>query len=614
MYLTYNHNYWAIDIEGDPIPSTRIWCCVCINVVTKEVVRLVGEQEVKDWFEARPPTDKYVGHNILGYDAPTLNRLLGLGIKLSQLVDTMLMSMLYNPSLENGHSLDSWGLRLGLRKISFDDFSKFTPEMLEYCERDTELCRRVYVALCAKMRAKEFSEVGLELEHWSWYFIKQQQRDGFPFNLPEATVLYAKLQDKLEELKTRIYKYWPPELKIVKIFAQARKKDGAYTSNYLKHLEQYPRLQETNDGEYYAYDYVEFNLASGDQRRDKLLELGWKPEEFTKPSKTYPKGQAKVTDKGELVPSLQRYVEESGREEVSLIAKWIDLNSRATMLNTWMEAYNHDTRRIHGSLWLANTLRYKHNNPNTANIPAVRVGADGVPLRADAGAFTYEARDLWTCSDPVNRRLVGVDAKGIQLRVLAHYLNNPEFTEAVLGGDPHSYNQHIGGFRTRAVAKTFIFAFLLGAGDAKIGQIIGGTSRDGRELKARFIGNFPGLDALLRRLEAQVKRTGRINLCDGTPIVVDKMHTRLGYLLQGDESRIMKKAAVLTKIDCIRRELDVVKVGDIHDEHQYDVSKSHVEDFLQILPDAFRRSGEFFHYRLPIGCDAKVGLTWASTH
>ena len=132
MYLTYDHNYWAVDIEGDPIPSTRVWCCVCINVVTKEVVRLVGEEEVRDWFAARPRTDKYVGHNILGYDAPTLNRLLNLGIKLNQLVDTMLMSMLYNPSLAEGHSLESWGYRLNYRKSSHTDFDAYSPEMLEY--------------------------------------------------------------------------------------------------------------------------------------------------------------------------------------------------------------------------------------------------------------------------------------------------------------------------------------------------------------------------------------------------------------------------------------------------------------------------------------------------
>lgn len=617
MFLKYNENYWAIDIEGDLIPSTRVWCAVAVNAVTKEVVRLVGEEEVRDWFQkqASKSNTRFIGHNVLGYDGPTLNRLLKVGIKLHQLIDTFLMSMLYSPSLSGGHSLDAWGERLRFPKIEFDDFDKYSPEMLKYCEQDTKLCLKVYLSLIKRMTKEGFTEEGIKLEHQSWFFVKQQQEAGFPFNFKEATVLYAKINEETEELRKKIYEYWPPELKIVNTYKQAKKKDGSYTANFLKHKEEYVRLQENNEGGYYAYDYVEFNLASPDQRRQKLLSLGWKPREFTKPSKTFPNGQAKVTDKGELVPSLQEFVETSGKEEVELIAKWLDYNARATMINTWMEAYNDDTGRIHGSLWLANTLRYKHSNPNTANIPAVRLDLHAQPRKDSAGAYTYEARDLWTCSDPVNRCLVGVDAKGIQLRVLAHHLNNPEFTEAVLNGDPHSYNQEIGGFRDRPTAKTFIYAFLLGAGDAKVGQIIGGTTKDGREIKQRFIGNFPGLDRLLKDLENQVKRTGRIILCDGTPILVDKLHTRLGYLLQGDENRIMKKAAVITKFECLRRNLDVIKVGDIHDEWQSDVLKEHVEELTEtVYPDAFRRSGESFAYRVPVECDSKVGLTWAETH
>lgn len=617
MYLTYSEHCWAIDIEGDLIPSTRIWCAVAVNAVTDEVVRLVGEREVKEWFtdKAKDPEVKFIGHNILGYDAPTLNRLLQCGLRLNSLIDTMLMSMFYSPSLDGGHSLGAWGERLKSPKLDHDDFSQFTDEMLVYCEQDTRLCLKVFKALVARMNAVGFTERGIDLEHKSWYLIKQQQEVGFPFNIREAHALYARIQERLEELREGIYHHWPPKLEIVARYKQARKKDGTFTKHYENHLEQFVKVEELNDGGYVAWDYVEFNLASPDQRRQKLLDLGWKPREFTKPSKTHPNGQAKVTDKGELVPSLLEYVEESGKEEVKLIAQWLDYNARATLLNTWIEAYNDDSGRIHGSLWLANTLRYKHSAPNTANIPAVRLGKDDKPKLGEEGAYTYEARDLWTCSDPSLRRLVGVDAKGIQLRVLAHHLNNKDFTDAVLGGDPHSYNQEIGGFASRPIAKTFIYAFLLGAGDAKVGQIIGGSTKDGRDIKARFIGNFPGLSGLLDDLERQVARTGRIRLCDGTPIIVTQPHTRLGYLLQGDENRIMKKAAVLTKAECVRRGLDVIKVGDIHDEWQSDVYKDHVDELRgEVYPSSFRRSGEYFNYRVPIECDSKVGLTWAETH
>ncbi len=615
MYLTTTDKYWAIDIEGnDLFPKvSRIWCAVAFNIVSREVVRLVGHDEIKQWFDDHADC-VFIGHNILGYDMPALNKVLGTRIKLTQCIDTMLMSMFYNPSMDGGHSLEAWGIRLRYPKQEWTDFSKYQPAMLDYCENDTKLCARIYRMVASRMLKERFTERGLELEHKSWYLTKQQQLYGFPFNFQECLGLYARINEKLEELKNEVYTFWPPSLEIVKHFKQARKKDGSYTKGFLEHQTQYVRLQEDNEGGYYAYDYVEFNLASPVERRDKLLALGWEPKEFTKPSKTHPNGQAKVTDKGDLVPSLVEFVERSGKKEVELIARWIDYNARATMLNTWMENYNHDTKRIHGSLWLANTLRYRHSNPNTANIPAVRLSHEGQPLRGEMGAYTYEARDLWTCSDASRRSLVGVDAKGIQLRVLAHHLNNPEFMEAVVNGDPHTYNQKIGGIRDRPTAKTFIYAFLLGAGDAKVGQIVGGTTRDGRELKRRFIGNFPGLERLLGDLERQVERTGRIVLCDGTPILVREKHTRLGYLLQGDENRIMKQAAVYIKQFCVKEGLDAIKVGDIHDEHQYDVANEHVQRFTEILPLAFRAAGRMFDYRLPIDCDSKVGLTWAETH
>lgn len=610
MYLSLSDKYWAVDIEGDLIPSTKVYCLCAVNIKTGEEVALSDATEIAQWVNSRFEEGcKFVGHNIIGYDAPTLNRLLDTRLTIGSLIDTFVMSMLYSPGLDGGHSLDSWGTRLRYEKIKFDDFSQFTSEMLTYCANDAELCRRIFVELLRRMSKAKFSETGIEIEHRSWQLIQAQKKAGFAFNIQEAHVLYGLLREKEKEIGDKLHQYWPPVLECVKSFKGAYKKDGSPSSNYRRHLEEYEQVVLREDGGYDAFAYVAFNIGSPPQRIEKLLELGWHPREFT------PTGNPKPTDKGRLVPSLVEFVEESGREEPKLIAQWIEINSRANMINTWIEAYNEQTGCIHGTLWLANTLRFKHSAPNTANIPAVRVDKDGRPLLRLDGAFTYEARDLWITRSRADRRLVGVDAKGIQLRVLAHYLNNPEFTKAVLDGDPHSYNQEIGGFASRAIAKTFIYAFLLGAGDAKVGQIIGGSQSDGKRTKARFIGNFPGLGNLLDDLERQINATGRIRLCDGTPIVVTAPHTRLGYLLQGDESRIMKKAAILTAREVAKRSLDVIKVGDIHDEWQNDVLEKHVDEFaFDVCPLSFAASGRSFDYRLPIECDAKVGLTWAETH
>lgn len=615
MYLktTNLENYWAIDIEGDGLPSTVVWCACAVNISTGEEVSLIGKEEIEQWIN-NLNNDKnnrpvFIGHNIIGYDAPTLNRLCNTMLVMSQLVDTMLLSMVYSPSLNGGHSLESWGNRLKYKKGEFNDFSKYSVEMLQYCMRDAKLCAAIFKALVKRMRSTGFTDKGLKLEHESWQLIQQQKKNGFAFDIVAANVLYAELREIEHNIQTEIYTYWPPTLEVVKTCKNPYKKNGKPSANFLRHQSEYETVSVSKDKtQYFCHDYVAFNIGSPVQRVDKLEELGWVARERT------PTGNAKPTNKGKLSPSLVEFVETSGRKEPKLICDWLEINSRANMINTWIEAYNDTTKCIHGSLWYANTLRYRHSNPNTANIPAVRLDDSGKPIKGQTGSYTYEARDLWGVRSD-DRLLVGTDAKGIQLRVLAHYLNNPDFTEAVLDGDPHSYNQRIGDFESRPVAKTFIYAFLLGAGDAKVGEIIGGSTRDGREIKQRFINNFPGLGQLLDSLETQINKTGRITLCDGTPLLVTAPHTRLGYLLQGDESRIMKQAAILTAKEIRRRRLDVLKVGDIHDEWQNDVLAAHVDEFVtDVAPTAFRSSGSYFNYRLPIACDSKVGRTWASTH
>lgn len=609
MYLNYNDHYWCVDIETESLSPEKIWVVCAVNVHTQVEKTFTDPKAFVEWLDGEKQLGgKFVFHNGIGFDVPVLNRLWRVGLTIADVIDTLVMSMVYSPSLEGGHSLDEWGVRMRFPKGKFDDFARLSDEMIEYCLQDCRLTRRVFLELLRRMNKEKFSLEGIELEHRSWQLVKAQQKAGFAFNIEGAHCLLALLREKENETRDRILEYWPPKLQPVNEYQRPFKKDGTPSKNYLKHLEEYEKVElSRNRGSYRVYAYVAFNIGSPLQRTEKLLALGWRPREFTDA------GSPRSTIKGKLSPSLEEFVEESGKEEVRLIAKWIEVNARANMINTWIEAYNERTGCIHGSLWLANTLRYRHSNPNTANIPAVRINGSNC-LRGEDGVWTYEARDLWTVRSP-DRSLVGVDAKGIQLRVLAHYLNNPAFTEAVLGGDPHSYNQDIGGFSSRAVAKTFIYAFLLGAGDAKVGEIIQGSSRDGKEVKARFINNFPGLANLLDSLQAQLTKSNRIILCDGTPLLVTQPHTRLGYLLQGDESRIMKRAAILTAREVRRRELDVIKVGDIHDEWQNDTLTAHTNEFVgDVLPNAFRMSGESFKYRLPIDCDSKIGKTWASTH
>jgi DNA polymerase-1 len=590
-----------------------VWVLCAKNAVTNEERVCETYDEIKQFFE---DTDGcfYVGHNFLSYDVPALNKLVGTRIPLTRVVDTFLLSSVYSPSLAGGHSLDAWGERFKIPKLQHEEWDRYSAAMLARCKRDVEINHRLFNSLSERMRKIGFSERGPDIEHRAWWIIQKQKKNGFWFNYEEAHQLYVVLRAKEKELQGKIYEQFPPEEKLLAVYKRATKADGTPSAQFERHREQFNRLEILPDGSYAAYGDVDFNLGSPPQRVEKLLSLGWVPREFTPPSKTHPKGQPKATDKGELTPSLREFAEESGIEAVKLIAEWLAVNGRANAINNWMDLYNDETHCIHGNLWLANTLRYRHSDPNTANIPRIRAYKDGSPKLGEAGWWTYEARNLWQTRDKQHRRMVGVDATGIQFRILAHYLNDEEFTAVVMGGDIHSYNQAKTGLGTRDQNKTFGYAALLGAGAAKTGQIFGVSEKEGKKIKEKWIATIPGLRQLYDRLEGELKRTGRITLCDGTKVLVSSPHMVLAYLLQGDESRIMKQAAIYTDQAVRREKLDVLKVGDIHDEWQNDVAVGDVARFTELCRGAFAEAGRSFNYNLPIECEAKVGLTWAETH
>ena len=130
--------------------------------------------------------------------------------------------------------------------------------------------------------------------------------------------------------------------------------------------------------------------------------------------------------------------------------------------------------------------------------------------------------------DRVNNVLLGTDAEGLELRCLAHYMDDPEFTREVLDGDIHTFNQKKAGLDTRDQAKTFIYALIYGAGPAKIGQIVGGGSKEGKIMIDTFMSSLPKLSELKQKVERSVQR-GYIRGLDGRRIPVEFSHTGLNY-------------------------------------------------------------------------------------
>lgn len=618
MYLNYDERYWACDIEADNLleAATRIWCACVENIVTGEAHSFIEKEDFQAWL---PKDAVLVGHNFIAYDLVMLNRFWGTAIPVSRCVDTYVLSQLYNPTLTGGHSLEDWGVRLKHPKGKYSDWSALTPEMLEYCRNDTSLTALVYRKLSERMASTGFSELGCEIEHGAWHIVQNKQRPhGFPFNKQAAELLLAELLTRKGELENEIFKLFPPILTVVGTYRKAFKGDGSCSKQYERHVQQYPQSEVFNDGTYRVFDYVPFNIGSPQQRVKKLLELGWEPTHWNVSKKTREKTSPKVDEE-----SLVAFAEKSGIPEVLAIAKWVVVNSRiVNMLGPWLNAYNETTSAIHGKLFIASTLRYRHSNPNTANISAVRtekVNGKEEILFGEAGGWAHECRGLWHCGNASTHRLVGVDAKGIQIRILLNYAYSPEAFELYTTGDPHVNNANLLGLANKAAAKKFFYTLIMGGAGARLAadQLQFGTrltAKQGNQMKEQMIETIPGFKELIRRLENELERTGRIKLCDGSPILVPSPHMVIPYLLQGDESRIMKMAAILLDRRIRRLGLDASKVGDIHDEWQFQVAIADVDEFIKQSLEVFPLVGNSFGYRVPIEGSAKVGKTWADTH
>ena len=539
-----------VDIETDSLNATKIHCIVARSYKTNKVKAWVG-QECSEFASWSQQIDTFVMHNGISFDAPVLNRLLGCNIKLSQIRDTLIESQLYNPIRDGGHSLEAWGKTLGFEKGDFHDFAHYSPEMLEYCKRDTEVTRLVAQKL--EVEGKPFKPKAYELECKVRAIIDKQQKNGFAFKIKEAMILQAQLQDELSTLERKAEEDFEPTEVVLKTKTK----------------------------------YIPFNIASRKQIADRLQAKGWKPTQ--------------MTEKGNVIIN-EAVLSKIKLPEAKMFNRYFLLQKRTGLLKSWIMACQEDNR-VRGSVMTLRTItgRMAHAVPNMAQVPAVY------------SPYGRECRGLWTVDDVSKYRLVGVDASGLELRCLAHYMNDPEYTNIVLTGDVHTANQERAGLKTRDQAKTFIYAFLYGAGAAKIGKVVGGTAKHGQQLITRFLNNMPALKHL-RMLVSKEAAGDTIKALDGRLLHIRSEHAALNTLLQGAGAIVCKQWLVHIMERVIKAKLDARLVASIHDEYQFEVAIPDIERFCRLTKEAMTQTTKTLKMKCELDCDYKVGKTWADTH
>ena len=544
-----------LDIETDGFNPSKIHCIVAKDIDTNTITIFDPERmySFKNWAK---DVDTFIMHNGLSFDAPILNRLLNAEILPGNIIDTLILSQLFNPIREKGHGLKAWGEKLNMLKGGEGvNFLVYNKAMLDYCKQDVEITHAVYNEL--KKESKGFSKESIDLEHDIRLILDQQEKNGFAFDIRKAQELLAKLKDDVYDLEQWSLEEFDPTI-----------------------VEMKTKTKE-----------IPFNIGSRQQIADRLMKRGWKPKQYTdKKNIIINETVLKTIKEPELKLTAERF------------SKYFLLQKRAVMVESWIEACD-DTNRVHGRVMTLRTVtgRMAHNSPNMAQVPAVY------------SPYGKDCRGLWTISDPMKYKLVGTDASGLELRCLAHYLNDTNYTDEILNGDIHTKNMELAGIKDRDQAKTFIYAFLYGAGAEKIGKIVGAGKEQGNVLINRFLSNLPSL----KRLRSQVENAGyrgKIKAIDGRYLKVRSPHSALNTLLQGAGAIICKHWLLHITKRIYNKKLDVKLVASVHDEYQFEVANKDVEDFCSITKIAMKETEKTLKLRCPLDNDYKVGVTWAETH
>ena len=558
----------TIDIETDMKHST-IWCACAEDVATGETTVHTEASTLQALINKH---DSILTYNGLGFDVPVMEKVWGISVEGKQHVDAMVLSRLFNPAQAGGHSLRSWGERLAYPKDDFTDYDGgLCEEMITYCKRDVNLTTKVYKTVSANLKRGKFTQDVIDIEHAVTAELELQRSNGFKIDLPKANGLYSTLTHRMRELEALLQAEFPPIV---------TERWSEKTGKQLK-------------------DNVEvFNVGSRQQIAKRLQTVG-----------------VKFTDKteGGSYKIDENVLEGIDNPSAQLVAEYLLLQKRASQVSSWLEAVA-DDGRVHGRVFSsgAATGRMTHISPNMAQVPATRKAHDGMTpvqrLKAELGG---ECRACWTVEQ--GNKLVGIDASGLELRMLAHYMKDEDYVNTILDGDIHSANQAAAGLDTRDQAKTFIYAFLYGAGDEKIGSIAGKSARHGNKLKRNFLNNIPSLKAL-KELVEKIAANGTLPSLDGRRIRIRKAYSALNFLLQGGGAALMKKA-LLNGVESLREQnIPFKMVANVHDEFQVETPEAFAKAVGLHFRNAIRKAGDDFELRCPMDGEYKIGNNWSETH
>lgn len=586
----------VFDIETDGLVDvmTKVHCIVAKDIDTKEVYSFTPDK-VKEGVDLLINAKELIGHNIQDFDIPAIEKVFKVKFN-NKLIDTLLITRLIWTDIKDKdfrekivpsqligkHSLDAWGYRLGQRKgdyIKKYGFENWTPEMQTYCENDVEVTYSLYV----KILQQRYSSEAIELEHQFAHWIRKQERQGVNFDLTSAEKLFVFLTKQRLELENKLTKAFPPIEKHTDTLVPKRdnKKLGYKKGVPVK-----------------KFKMVEFNANSRDHIAERLIiNYKWKPTEFT------PTGKPEINE---------RILKKLEYPEAKILAEHFMLQKRLGQLSDGEQSYLKlvtKENKIHGKIITngAVTGRCTANSPNLQQVVS------------SSSPYGKELRSLFTA--PSGFAMLGIDFSGLELRVLGHYLHSfdsGKFIKELLEGDIHTVNQQAVGLSSRNQAKTFIYAYIYGAGNEKLGLITEGNSREGKRLRDNFEKKLPALKYLKQAVSDTYHNKKFLRGLDNRKLMCRSEHSALNTLIQSAGAIIVKKGTIILNEKLQKNNFvwgeDYAMVLHVHDEMQFIVKKNRVEEFKTIAESIFEDTRQAMKFRCRLDGEIKVGRDWSETH
>jgi len=552
-----------------------------------------------------------------------------------------------------GHSVEDYGREFGIDKIKFNNFKEYSKELEDYCIRDVDITHKIYNKLLPYI-SKDIHKTALLLEHmFQYYVINILHTNGFRFNTTKANTLLTNVKNTLLSLDNDIHVEFHDRLKCIRVVEPALTKYGTLHRKDFRFLKD-GNISDYNGGPFSRCRWVPFNPSSHRQIIKVLTEAGWSPTDKTQTHidtereanrLKYLRGRDPAIDLRlsqcyTKIMELRKFGWKINENNLSTLppeapspartlAQRILVESRRRTLSEWLGLVS-DARRIHGNFFGigAWTHRMASQKPNMQNIPNATKEDGSVKYLGE------ELRSLWIAGR--NRLLIGVDAEGIQLRIFAHYINEKEFTEALIRGkkedksDPHSLNKRVLGdvCKTRQAAKRFIYALLLGGGIGRLAQILEASEDETKDALGRLMARYQGFTHLKETLIPADAQRGYFIGLDGRTIripgetVSQRKHLCMSGYLQSGEAIVMKMACLrwINKL----KDYDAILVNFVHDEWQTECpnNMSIALEIAKLQADSLREVGEELNLRCPLAGsywnedrkDFTIGTNWSTTH